>query len=191
MKTKRIIIDYLVLIAGAAIIIFLDQWTKDWIRANLAYGEVFRPEAPLSQYARILHWRNTGIVFGLFQDITKLFNFIPAIISVFIFFYYSRVPREDWLIRLSMILYLGGGIGNLIDRVNQGYVTDFISLGNFPVFNIADACITVGVFILALGVYVKDLDEKKQLSQKEEMKQAELSLDDGLSNPTSKDNELE
>ena len=60
-----------------------------------------------------------------------------------------------------MILYLGGGIGNLIDRLTQGYVTDFVSLGNFPVFNVADASISIGVVILALGVFLKEQEEKK------------------------------
>ena len=161
MKTQRYFTDYIFLFAGAAIIILLDQWSKEWIRSNLAYGEIYRPELWLSQYARLIHWRNTGIVFGLFQDIHKLFSLLPALISAAIIFYFPRVPKEDRLIRFSMLLYLGGGIGNLIDRLTQGYVTDFVSVGNFPVFNVADACISIGVVILALGVYLKEQEEKK------------------------------
>ncbi len=161
MKTQRYLTDYIFLFAGAAIIILLDQWSKELIRSNLAYGEIYRPELWLSQYARLIHWRNTGIVFGLFQDIHKLFSLLPALISAAIIFYFPRVPKEDRLIRFSMLLYLGGGIGNLIDRLTQGYVTDFVSIGNFPVFNVADACISIGVVVLALGVYLKEQEEKK------------------------------
>lgn len=161
MKTQRYFTDYIFLFAGAAIIVLLDQWSKEWIRSNLAYGEIYRPELWLSQYARLIHWRNTGIVFGLFQDIHKLFSLLPALISAAIIFYFPRVPKEDRLIRFSMLLYLGGGIGNLIDRLTQGYVTDFVSIGSFPVFNVADACISIGVVILALGVYLKEQEEKK------------------------------
>lgn len=161
MKTQRYFTDYIFLFAGAAIIVLLDQWSKEWIRSNLAYGEIYLPELWLSQYARLIHWRNTGIVFGLFQDIHKLFSLLPALISVAIIFYFPRVPKEDRLIRFSMLLYLGGGIGNLIDRLTQGYVTDFVSIGSFPVFNVADACISIGVVILALGVYLKEQEEKK------------------------------
>lgn len=178
MKTQRYLKDYLLLFAGAAVIILLDQWSKAWIRENLAYGEIYRPELWLSQYARLIHWRNTGIVFGLFQDIHKLFSLLPAIISAGIIYYFPRVPKEDRLVRLSMILYLGGGIGNLIDRLTQGYVTDFVSVGNFPVFNVADACISVGVVILALGVYLKEQEEKKLVVEQQENSQAELSAFD-------------
>lgn len=174
LKTQRYITDYIFLLAGAAIIIFLDQWSKEWIRTNLAYGEIYHPELWLSQYARLMHWRNTGIVFGLFQDIHKLFSLLPAIISAAIIFYYPRVPKEDRLIRFSMMLYLGGGIGNLIDRLTQGYVTDFVSVGNFAVFNVADACISVGVVILALGVYLKEQEEKKLAASAKETQTEEL-----------------
>ena len=63
--------------------------------------------------------------------------------------------------RLAMVLYLGGGMGNLIDRINQGYVTDFISVGNFYVFNIADACITSGAVVLAVDIWLKEQKQKK------------------------------
>jgi signal peptidase II len=190
LKIRRYFADYLVLIAVAAIIVILDQVTKEWIRANLAYGEIFRPELWLSQYARLLHWRNTGIVFGFFQDIPQLFNLLPAIISLGIIYYFPRVPKEDRLIRIAMMLYLGGGIGNLIDRITQGYVTDFISIGSFAVFNVADASISVGVVILALGVYLKEKEEKKLAETQNEVPQPEINpIDSPVENlPKEKEN---
>lgn len=191
LKTQRYLTDYIVLLAGAAIIIFLDQWSKEWIRTNLAYGEIFRPDLWLSQYARLIHWRNTGIVFGLFQDIHKLFSLLPALISAAIIFYYPRVPKEDRLIRLSMVLYLGGGIGNLIDRLTQGYVTDFVSIGAFPVFNVADACISIGVVILAIGVYLKEQEEKQNTALSESAPHPEVSTPGALEAQQPGENERE
>ncbi len=81
------------------------QWSKVGC-ANLVYGEVFTQNGSLASMRNPLAY--AGIVFGLFQNIHKLFSLLPAIISVAIIFYFPRVPREDRLIRLSMFLYLGG-----------------------------------------------------------------------------------
>jgi signal peptidase II len=69
------------------------------------------------------------------------------------------VPREDWLLRLAMVLQFGGAMGNLIDRLTIGWVTDFISIWIIPVFNVADFCITTGVVLLLISVW---LNERKQ-----------------------------
>jgi signal peptidase II len=66
------------------------------------------------------------------------------------------VDSRDWTLRLAMGLQLGGAAGNLIDRLQTGRVTDFISIGSFPVFNIADSAISVGVVVLLLGVWLRE-----------------------------------
>ncbi len=81
-----------------------------------------------------------------------------------ILYYYPRVDRSDWTLRLAMMLQLGGAAGNLVDRFRMGRVTDFISVGTFPVFNIADSAITVGVIVLLLGVWVRERSPKLQAS---------------------------
>jgi signal peptidase II len=90
-----------------------------------------------------------------------VFTVLSFIVVGVIIYYYPRVPREDWLIRLAMSLQLGGALGNLIDRLNQGYVTDFISMINFPVFNIADASISIGVAILFFALWQRERKEKE------------------------------
>jgi signal peptidase II len=75
--------------------------------------------------------------------------------------------------RLAMGLQMGGAIGNLIDRVVVGHVTDFISVGTFAVFNVADASISVGVAVLILGVWLQERRQKAQITA-EESKQKEL-----------------
>ena len=79
-------------------------------------------------------------------------------------YYFPRIPREEWLIRLAMSLQLGGALGNLIDRLlREGQVTDFISVGNFPVFNVADASISVGTAILFFALWDQERKGKQLL----------------------------
>ena len=68
----------------------------------------------------------------------------------------GRSAADDVLARVAISMQLGGALGNLIDRLNQGHVTDFISVGRFPVLNIADACVTVGVSLLLLSIIIQE-----------------------------------
>jgi signal peptidase II len=154
--------DYLVLFVISGTIVFLDQWTKNLVRNNLAFTEVFHPEWWLSQYIRIVHWQNTGAAFGLFQDMSLVFTVLAFIVAGVIIYYFPRVPPEDWLIRLAMGMQMGGALGNLVDRLTQdGIVTDFISVFNFPVFNIADASISTGVVVLFIGMWLREKKDKE------------------------------
>ena len=76
------------------------------------------------------------------------------------------MEEEDWPLRLAMGMQLAGALGNLIDRLTLGgKVTEFISVGNFPVFNVADSSITLGVVVLVLGVWWKERHEQKTEAQ--------------------------
>jgi signal peptidase II len=91
-----------------------------------------------------------------------VFTVLAFIVAGVIIYYFPQVPRDEWLIRLAMGLQMGGALGNLIDRLTQdGTVTDFISVGNFPVFNIADASISVGVAILFFGMWHRERKERE------------------------------
>jgi signal peptidase II len=144
----------LLLIAGA--IVALDQFTKTIVRANLEISDIWVPWSWLGPYARIVHWKNTGAAFGMLPGLSDIFTILAVVVSIAILYYFPRVPREDWLLRLAMCLQLGGAVGNLIDRLTQGWVTDFISVGALPVFNVADASITTGVVLLLLDVWLKE-----------------------------------
>lgn len=144
----------LFLIAGA--IVALDQVTKSIVRANLEISDIWVPWSWLERYVRIVHWKNTGAAFGMLQGFSDIFTILAIVVSIAILYYYPRVPRQDWLLRLAMCLQLGGAVGNLIDRLTQGWVTDFISVGAFPVFNVADASISIGVALLLLDVWLKE-----------------------------------
>lgn len=159
--------DLLVLIGVAGISIALDQWTKWWVRENIEYAGQWLPEGLmwLSPYARVVHWYNSGAAFGMFQNGNLVFIILAFIVIGAILYYYPSVEAEDWTLKLAMGLQLGGAAGNLIDRLLMGKVTDFISIGAFPVFNIADASISVGVVVLLLGVWLKEREEKTKAAQ--------------------------
>ena len=153
----------------AALIVGLDQWTKWLVRVNIPAGGTWLPDslAWLSPYARIVHWYNTGAAFGMFKEGGMVFTVLAFIVIGAILYYYPQVERSDWPLRLAMSMQLGGAIGNLIDRLRIGHVTDFISVGAFPVFNIADASITVGCAVLLVGVWLNERAQKKKAADLE------------------------
>ena len=159
---KKALKSYSVLIPTAGVLIALDQWTKAIVRQNLDLGEMWMPLEWLSPYARIVHWYNTGVAFGMFQDKNLLFSILALAISAFLIIFYPKLTEDDWFLRIALGMQLGGSLGNLIDRMTIGHVTDFISVGNFPVFNIADASISVGVAVMILGLWVEEKKEKQK-----------------------------
>jgi len=164
---KKNLTSYLILFVIAACVIIPDQLSKVWVKQNLALNEVYRPETGLSQFVRIVHAKNTGAVLGIFQNFNIVFTIIPFVFSVLILVYYRRIPQGAWMIRLAMGLYLGGAIGNLIDRLTVGYVIDFISIGSLPIFNIADLSIILGMILFILGVIELEEHRKKEIPPSE------------------------
>ena len=155
----KLIRTYWSLFVVAGLIVALDQWTKSIVRKNLALGETWLPQGweALYPYARILHTYNTGAAFGMFQNGWIIFTVLAFVVVGLIIFYYPSVAQRDWWVRLAMGMQMGGAAGNLVDRLtNEGKVTDYISVGRFPVFNVADASITIGVGVLLLGFWLQE-----------------------------------
>jgi len=156
--------DYLVLFLIGAVMIGLDQWTKVLVRANVPLGTDWLPAglAWLMPYARIRHWYNTGAAFGIFQNGNLVFTVLAIIVILLIIYYFPRTERNDWWLRVAMSMQFAGAAGNLIDRLIFAHVTDFISVGSFAIFNVADASISVGVAVLLLGVWLNERAEKRR-----------------------------
>jgi len=148
--------DILVLLGCSGLIVALDQWSKYLVRTQLEVGETWMPITWLAPYARVIHWNNTGAAFGLFPSASLIFTVVAFLVSVAILYYFPRVPAAQWPLRVALILQFAGALGNLIDRLIIGTVTDFVSLGTFPVFNVADASISVGVAVLVAGMWVEE-----------------------------------
>ncbi len=139
------------LIAGG--VFLADQATKALIRTHLPPGASFPADWPV----RLTHVTNTGAAFGLFTNQGLLLTLVAFFAVGLIIYYYRRLPEGAWALRTALGLQLGGAVGNLIDRVWQGYVTDFIDLRFWPVFNVADSAITVGAVLLAASLLWPDL----------------------------------
>ena len=134
----------------ALLIAAADQLSKIWIRANLDIGQSLFEAG----FFRITYVHNTGAAFGLFQGQSFALT-IVALVGIGVLLFYALLVYRHFpllnnkLNRLALGLVFGGTIGNLIDRLRFGYVTDFIDFGFWPAFNIADSAITVGVTIFA------------------------------------------
>jgi signal peptidase II len=188
---KKYIWDYIVLLSIALIIVLLDQWTKNMVRTLIPFGQSWSPWSWLEPYLRIVHWQNTGAAFGMFQRYGMVFTVLAFIVSIGILYYYPQVPRNEVAMRLAMAMMLGGALGNLIDRLTQGTVTDFVSVGTFAVFNVADACISVGTLILILALWNSERKQKKlaEASQVQSLLSTELlETQDKLDTPPGPEN---
>lgn len=138
--------------------VLADQISKLWIRTNMLPGQSI-PEGGL---ILITYVRNTGAAFGLLANQNLLIIFTVLVGIAAIALYYAHPLVQTLWLRLSLSLLLGGAIGNLIDRLRFGYVIDFIDLRVWPVFNIADSCITVGVGMMAYYLLFKATRQKSQ-----------------------------
>ncbi len=122
-----------------------DQVSKAAVRSNLRPLESW----PDTGFFRITHTWNTGTAFGLFQDYGNVLTFVSLFAVAILFIFYRSAGSPSLLLRLAFGMQLGGAFGNLLDRLRMGYVTDFIDVGPWPVFNIADSSIVVGISFMA------------------------------------------
>ena len=135
----------LVLFQLAVLFFLADQFSKFLVREFLERGDSF----PDQGFFRITHTYNTGSAFGLFRDQNGPLILVSVVgITILVLIYRSQ-PRPGKVLRLSLALQLGGAVGNLLDRLRLGHVTDFLDVGSWPVFNLADSSIVVGLLMLA------------------------------------------
>jgi signal peptidase II len=148
----------------AALSLGLDQWSKARIIEWLAMGESWRPYAgtPILELFAFTHTKNTGAAFGMFQTGGWFFIIVAFVVSTFIVLYTPRIPRHRWYIFLALGLTLGGALGNLVDRLRLGWVTDFIHIATFAIFNIADSSVFLGAVILFIVMWREDEKRKQE-----------------------------
>lgn len=143
-----------VLGATAASVLLLDQVTKALVRAEVPVGST----APLVDRVLFLtHARNTGAAFSILQGAPWLFALTAAIMVAIALIWFIRRRPTDLLLVFGLGLLIGGALGNFVDRVTLGYVTDFLDVRIWPVFNVADSGVVVGVAILAFKLGFEDV----------------------------------
>ena len=140
------------IVLAAAVVVF-DQITKVILRQTLELGD----REWLAEFFAFSHIANDGGAFGVFGGQNTVFA-VSAVVAIgVVCIYYFFPPMDHWLIRSGLALILGGAVGNLLDRIYQGHVTDFIDFIHFPAFNVADAAINVGVAAIVLALLFSDL----------------------------------
>lgn len=152
----------------AGLILASDQLSKRYIIATLDVHESHAPIPILDQLFQFTHIHNTGAAFGMFPAGGFIFTIIAIVVAVAIVVYTRRLDAGHYLLRIALGLQLGGALGNLIDRLRQGYVTDFLDFIPFPfIFNIADAAIVSGVVVLFYLMLLETLEERRQRQAQE------------------------
>jgi signal peptidase II len=143
----------LILFLIALAVLLSDQASKAWAIENIPLNTTYEIFSPIKDIFVLTHITNSGAAFGLFPQLSIVFTFVALIVSVVIVGYYRSIPAGQWLVRVSLGLQLGGAIGNLIDRLRFGSVTDLLYVRYFPVFNLADASIVTGVGLLMFHLW--------------------------------------
>jgi len=153
----------------ATVVIVLDQLTKEWVRLTIPKYSHIVPIPSLGQAFVFEHVDNYGAAFGMLRLHRSFFITVAFVVAAAILIYAPRLPANQKLIRVILGLQLGGALGNAVDRMIQGYVTDFIRVGipgvyYWPNFNVADSAIVVGV--ISLGVLILAEDFKRERAAK-------------------------
>ena len=159
--------DFTLLPVVALVTILVDQVSKRQVLALLDPNQSWTPIAVLGRFLSITHVTNTGAAFGLFPSYGYVFMVIAIVVVVAIALYYWHMPAGQTLIKLSLGLQLGGAVGNLFDRVQYGYVVDFIDFKIWPVFNLADTSIVLGVALLAFALLREPGEDRGPVTQQQ------------------------
>ncbi|WP_342600576.1 signal peptidase II [Psychrobacillus sp. FSL H8-0483] len=150
----------------AAFVIALDQWTKWLVVKNMTLGENI---ILLDPYLALLSHRNRGAAWGMLQGRMGLFAIITIIVIIGIIYYFHKEANGKPLFQVGLMMLLGGAIGNFIDRLWRKEVVDFVDVlipiinYDFPIFNIADAALTIGVVFIILFILQEERAEKKKV----------------------------
>jgi len=139
----------------ALAVLAADQATKSLVVAHLQPGQSIELAPWLTPVLVVTRVSNTGVAFGLLQGMSDILAVVTLFVVGMLLLYYRHLPPGQLLLRVALGFQLGGAVGNLIDRLLRASVVDFIDLNfwpmkNWPVSNVADICIVIGVILLAL-----------------------------------------
>ncbi len=155
---KPMLRSRLLFFGGVAFVVVLDQLSKVWVVSHLP---AYTPVDVVPQLASIFSLtfvKNTGVAFGLFPQLGKAFTILSALVIAGIVVFHRSIAEEVPWLNMALGIVTGGALGNLLDRLTRGFVVDFLDvnfwpLQEWPVFNLADSAIVVGVAILLISSF--------------------------------------
>lgn len=151
-----------ILVLTAATILVADQVTKALVVANLGLGERARV---LGDLVQVVHAQNRGAAFSLFQGGSLLFIVVSIVSLVMVAYFHRNLRARTGWVHVVLGVVLGGTLGNFIDRLRQGYVTDWLSVGfgdlRWPTFNVADSSIVLGLTCLVIYLWLTSEDAEE------------------------------
>jgi signal peptidase II len=145
----------------AGLLLLLDQLSKRWVVQELGPTPGSRQIFLVGDWFSLMYVQNTGIAFGFFKGMSSVFMVVALLVAAgIIYAYLCYLPNRSLWVQVSTGLILGGALGNVVDRLLLQHVVDFIQVGWWPTFNLADSGISVGVVLLACYLLLTpDLDE--------------------------------
>ncbi len=156
---------WLIPAVATVILVGLDQITKYFA---LVYLKPVGSMEFIKWFLNFIFVENRGVAFGMFSGQRWFILLLTIVITIALIFYYTKLPKtkEYQLVRMVMVLIFSGALGNMLDRIFRGYVVDFFAFAfiDFPVFNVADIYVVVGVCILAFLILfvIKEPEEEKK-----------------------------
>ena len=144
-------------------LVALDQLTKYLVLSTMSLGQ----SIPLVGVIKFTYIQNTGMAFGLFHNASWFFT-VDSIMTVILVILVLILWKKPFIAQyhLPLSIVIGGAVGNLIDRIFRGYVVDFIDFTYWPVFNVADIAVCVGVILLAIQIFREGSSEQGNIENK-------------------------
>jgi len=158
--TRARVFDFWPMIV-AAVVVIVDQITKALVIRAFGPPDATTSKVIIPHLLDFQHDENTGAAFSLFQGRSTTLLLIGVIVIGVLIYYYRALPQGQPVLRIAVGGVLGGAVGNIIDRVRLGYVTDWIHFTHYPTFNVADSCITIGMVTLAFYLLFMDRSARR------------------------------
>lgn len=137
------------------VVLAIDQLTKFLVATRMEIGDSI---PVLGEYLKITSHRNSGAAWGIFEGRMMFFYIVTVIVVIFLIYFYKSEAKDNLMMQTGITLLLAGAIGNFIDRLFFQEVTDFIDVliinYSFPIFNVADSALTIGVIVLLIEVFI-------------------------------------
>lgn len=152
---------YLIYFFIVAVLVFIDQFSKSLIVSTIDLNQSI---TVIKGFFNITYVRNYGAGFSIMQNATTTFYIITPICLILFIYLLIKTKKKDYLSKTALLLMIGGTIGNFLDRIINVYVVDFLDFiifgWDFPVFNFADICLTIGVSIYIISLLKESKNER-------------------------------